>query len=95
MDLGLRVTAGLALGLLLWAGTASAQAKADCDAQGRAKAAQKVEGQVVKVDPALDKLTVRAADGTVHEFQASKDTLRDLKVGDKIEANLRLAPKCP
>ena len=94
MHLGLRVTAGLALALLLWAGTASAQAKADCDAQGRAKAAQKVEGQVVKVDPALDKLTVRAPDGTVHEFQASKDTLRDLKVGDKIEANLRLAPKC-
>lgn len=94
MYFGLRVTAVLVLGLLLWAGTASAQAKAGCDAQGRAKAAQKVEGEVIKVDAALDKLTVRAPDGTVHEFQASKDTLRDLKVGDRIEANLRLAPKC-
>ena len=95
MYLGLRVTAALALGLLLWAGTALAQAKADCDAQGRAKTSQKVEGQVVKVDAALDKLTVRAPDGTVHEFHASKDILRDLKVGDRIEANLRAAPKCP
>jgi hypothetical protein len=31
----------------------------------------------------------------VHEFQVSKDTLRDLKAGDKIEASLRVAPKCP
>jgi hypothetical protein len=31
----------------------------------------------------------------VHEFQASKETLQDFKVGDRIEANLREAPKCP
>jgi hypothetical protein len=94
MYLGLRVTAVLVLGLLVWAGTASAQAKAGCDAQGKMMTAQKVQGEVVKVDAGLDKITVRAPDGTVHEFQASKDTLRDLKAGDRIEANLREAPKC-
>jgi hypothetical protein len=33
--------------------------------------------------------------GATHEFQASKETLQDLKVGDRIDANLREAPKCP
>ena len=56
---------------------------------------QTVEGQVVKVDAAQNKLTVRQADGTVHEFQASAEALQGFKVGDRIEANLREAPKCP
>jgi hypothetical protein len=56
---------------------------------------QKVEGQIVKVDAAQNKLTVRQADGTEHEFQASPETLKTFKVGDRIEANLREAPKCP
>jgi hypothetical protein len=30
----------------------------------------------------------------MHEFQASKETLRDLKVGDHVEARLRELPKC-
>jgi len=90
----LQVTSGLAIGLLLWSGAALAQVKPGCDAQGRMKAPEKVEGQVVKVDPAQGKVTVREADGTVHEFQASAETLKDLKPGDQIGAKLREAPKC-
>jgi hypothetical protein len=90
----LQVTSGLAIGLLLWSGAALAQVKPGCDAQGRMKAAEKIEGQVVKVDPAQGKVTVREADGTVHEFQASAETLKDLKPGDQIGAKLREAPKC-
>jgi hypothetical protein len=89
------VTAGLAVGLMLWTGSALAQGKPNCDAQGRMKTPEKVEGQVLKVDTAQGKVTVREPDGTVHEFQASAETLKDLKVGDKIEARLREAPKCP
>jgi hypothetical protein len=89
------VTAGLALSLMLWTGSALAQGKPSCDAQGRMKTPEKVEGQILKVDNAQGKVTVREADGTVHEFQASGDTLKDLKVGDKLEAKLREAPKCP
>jgi Cu/Ag efflux protein CusF len=88
-------TAGVAVVLMLWAGAASAQGKPACDQQGRVATAQKIEGQVVKVDAAQNKVTVKEADGTVHEFQASKDTLQGLKPGDRIEANLREAPKCP
>ena len=65
-----------------------------CDAQGKVKAAEKVEGQVVKVDAAQGKVTVREPGGTTHEFQASAETLKDLKVGDQIGAKLREAPKC-
>ena len=47
------------------------------------------------MDAAQNKLTVRQADGTVHELQASAEALQGFKVGDRIEANLREAPKCP
>jgi Cu/Ag efflux protein CusF len=65
-----------------------------CAAHEKAKAVapQKVEGQVTKVDAASGKITIQAADGKVHEFQASKETVQSMKVGDRIEANLR--PSC-
>ena len=83
----------LAIGLS--SGIALGQAKAPCDQQGRVTTPQKIAGQVVKIDAAQSKISVRESDGTVHEFQASKETLDGLKVGDRIEANLREAPKCP
>lgn len=89
------VATGLALTLVLGAGSAFGQAKPACDPQGRVMTPQKVEGQVVKVDAAQNKLTVRQADGTVHEFQASAEAIQGFKVGDRIEATLREAPKCP
>ena len=89
------VAAALTITLTLWSGSASGQAKSACDQQGRVMTPQTVEGQVVKVDAAQNKLTVRQADGTVHEFQASAEALQGFKVGDRIEANLREAPKCP
>jgi hypothetical protein len=89
------MAAGLSVTLVLWAGSALGQAKPACDPQGRVVTPQKVEGQVVRVDPAQNRVTVRDMKGTVHEFQASRETLQDLKVGDRIDANLREAPKCP
>ena len=90
-----RLAAGLAVALMLWTGPALGQSKPACDSQGKVKTPEKVEGQVVKVDQAQGKVTVREPGGTVHEFQASAETLKDLKVGDRIEAKLREAPKCP
>jgi len=87
--------AALSVALMLWSGPALAQAKAACNAQGRVMTPQKVEAQVIKLNPAQSKVTVREANGTVHEFQASKEMLADLKMGDRIEANLKEAPKCP
>ena len=77
-------------GVMLWSWTALGEDKSPgC---GKAGAPEKVEGQVVKVDMDQGKLTVRASDGTTHEFQASKHTLQDYKVGDQIKAKLRSAP---
>jgi Cu/Ag efflux protein CusF len=77
---------------MLWSGAALAQVKStDCDPAHYPK---KVEGQVTKIDMNAGKVTVRTADGTVHEFQASKETLQDLKTGDHIAMQLRSAPKC-
>ncbi len=48
-----------------------------------------VSGQVVKIDRGQGKVTIREGNGRIHEFQASADTLKDLKEGDRIEARLR------
>jgi hypothetical protein len=83
-------------GTVLWAGIALGQqtpAKSGCDAM-KAGAPQKVEGQVTSVDANTHKISVKGSDGKVHEFQASPDQIRDFKVGDRIEANLRNAANC-
>jgi len=80
---------------LLGGGIALAQQPSDvCAAHEKAKATapKKVEGRVMKVDAASGKVTVQEADGKVHEFQASPETLKSMKTGDRIEANLR--PSC-
>lgn len=84
---------GMVVAIPLWAGFAAGQSKPSCD-QMKAAAPQKVEGRVTRVDSAAGKVAVAAADGKTHEFQASKETLQDLKVGDKINANLRSLPNC-
>ena len=89
-----RLMAGLAVALMLWTGPALGQSKPACDSQNKVKTPETVEGQVVSVDQAQGKVTVRESNGTTHEFQASKETLQDLKAGDRIEAKLREAPKC-
>lgn len=87
-----RVVVGLVVGVMLWTGTAGAAgAPTACD---KTKTPERLEGQVVKVDMAQGKVTVRGADGTIHELQASKETLQGYKVGDRIEAKLRSAPAC-
>lgn len=84
--------AGVAGGLMMWSGAALSQDKpVDCNKAGRP---ENIEGQVVKVDTDQGKITMRAANGTVHEFQASKETLQDYKVGDSIKAKLRPDPRC-
>ncbi len=51
-----------------------------------------VAGEVIKVDLDRSRVSVRSADGEIHEFEASKETLSELKVGDRIAAKKRAAP---
>jgi Cu/Ag efflux protein CusF len=86
------VSAALLAAVVMWGGMALAQTKQpDC---GQAKTPQTLTGQVTAVDLNQGKVTVRASDGTTHEFQASRETLEGYKVGDRIEAKLRSTPEC-
>ncbi len=77
---------------VLATGLAFAQPKADC--KNRAQTPEKVEGQVMAVDQNSGRVTIRETNGNTHEFQANRETLQDMKPGDKIEAKLREVPKC-
>jgi hypothetical protein len=77
----------LVVPILLWSGTTLAQTTTPPSSMPNTP--QTLEGQVVKIDRGQGRVTIRAADGTMHEFQASADTLKDLKEGDRIEAKLR------
>jgi len=91
MNRWLTLTSGFVAITLLSSGLAfGQQPKADC----KAGTPEKVEGQVVRVDKKTDRVTVRDSTGATHEFQTNKETTKDLKAGDKIEARLRQAPNC-
>ena len=49
----------------------------------------KIEGHVTKVDRSSGMVTLRGTDGRVHEFRGNDETLKDLKVGDRLELTLR------
>jgi hypothetical protein len=81
------LSAAFVAAALLWGGAAAGQTQ-QAPAPGKARP-DRIEGQVIKLDPGKGKVTIRTNDGTTHEFQASPETMQDLKVGDRIEANLR------
>jgi len=92
MDKWTRLSVGFAASIILLSGTALGQDKPDgCEKAGTP---EKVEGQVVKIDPDQGNVTVRGPKGETYEFHASKETLQGYKVGDRIEAKLRSAPNC-
>jgi hypothetical protein len=76
---------------VLWSGAAAAQAPTECPKPG---APETVAGEVIRVDMNESRITLRASDGTLHEFNASRDTLKDVKVGDRLEAKLRRPAGC-
>ena len=51
-----------------------------------------IAGLVTKVDHVRGLITVRSSDLEIHQFKASAETLKDMKVGDRIEAKRRRTP---
>ena len=88
------ISASVLAVVVLLGGSALAQQSAPPKVNCHANPRQKVEGQVVKIDAATNVITVKEGDGSVHEFKASKETLQDLKAGDRIDARLRPAENC-
>jgi NADH dehydrogenase FAD-containing subunit len=60
-------------------------------AAATAQASEVVAGTVTHIDHERSRVTVQSSDGTSYEFEASAETLKDLKVGDRIEAKRRPA----
>lgn len=94
MNMRTRFGVALAAPVLLWTGVALGQAGPTTKPSGTPPVHQgstphTVEGRVVKIDLKQSKVTIQSTDGSMHEFQASTETLQDLKVGDRIEARLR------
>jgi hypothetical protein len=71
--------------------------KPDCpqpSASPRAQAApQKIEGVITQVDRKTNMVTLRMPDGTTQQFTGDEETIADLEVGDRIEAQKR-TPDC-
>ena len=59
-----------------------------------AAASGRVEGEVVKVDIANGKVTIREPDGRSREYLASQETLRDIKEGDRVQFALTQPRSC-
>lgn len=91
MKNGMLLMAAVAGGLMAPGGVAFGQDKSDCPKAG---APAMVEGQVTQVNAEQGRLTLRAADGALHEFQASKTTIEGYKAGDPIKARLRKPAHC-
>jgi hypothetical protein len=58
-------------------------------ARAAEQASSIIDGVVTEIDHDRSRVTVLSSDGKPHEFEASAETLRDLKVGDRIEAKRR------
>lgn len=95
----LTLLAALAAAVMLIIGPAFAQGtKAECQPSAsaggsagpaKAKAPEKIEGEVTKVDRKNGMLTVKRPDGSTQEFRGSTETVKEYKRGDKIELTLR------
>ena len=70
----------------------SAAAKGSAERSPKAKAPEKIEGEVTKVDSKNGMITVKRPDGTTHDFKGDAETLREYKKGDTIELTLRSEP---
>ncbi|MGB7816942.1 MAG: hypothetical protein WBL28_11405 [Methylotenera sp.] len=87
MNILKRLIATVTIGLTMVSGVVMAEdAAVSCAKEGTP---EQLEGKVVKVDIDQEKITLRDTSGTVHEFNASKETLQEYKAGDTIKAKLR------
>lgn len=91
-----------ALGLGLAAAPVPAQDRpADCPQPSaspgtavRPAAPERIEGEVVRTDHETNMVTIRTADGSTLEFRGHPDTVRGLRVGERVTLNRRAAAAC-
>jgi|SRR5215510_10372752 len=75
--------------------------KANCPSQPSASpgpnapaaAPQKIEGTVTDIDGKNNMVSVRESNGQVHQFRGNPETIKNLKVGNKLELSKRATPE--
>jgi len=55
----------------------------------RAAAPEKIEGTVTDIDGKTNMVTLRSESGQQMQFRGNPETIKDLKVGDRLELNKR------
>jgi hypothetical protein len=95
----LTIGAALLAALVMFAGAAFSQTQVPDPSKtqptnkvctgARADAPKKLEGKIVKIDHERGSLTVRTHDGKLQDFEGSRETVREYKLGDELEATLR------
>ena len=95
----LAISAALLAAVVMFAGAAFSQTQVPDASKtqptnevctgARADAPKKLEGKVVKIDHERGTLTVRTHDGKMQDFEGSRETVREYKLGDELEATLR------
>ena len=79
------VLAAMALAIALGQGLVAAPRAATAEEH----ASEVIDGVVTKIDLDRHLVTMRSSDQELHEFEASAETLKELKVGDRIQAKRR------
>ena len=92
--MGLSLVAALAVAIIGGQGLATAQTKSDTPpaSVSGAGAPEKIEGTVTAVDAGTGTVTLKGSDGQTHSFRGDAETLKDLKVGDRVTLNKRGQP---
>ncbi len=95
----LTIVAALVAAIVMFAGAAFSQTQVPDAAKtqptnkvctgARADAPKKLEGKIVKIDHERGTLTVRTHDGKMQDFEGSRETVAEYKLGDELEATLR------
>ncbi|HUF91040.1 MAG TPA: hypothetical protein VMR23_01605 [Candidatus Limnocylindria bacterium] len=95
----LTIVAALLAAVVMFAGAAFSQTQVPDSATtqptnkmctgARADAPKKLEGKIVKIDHERGTLTVRTHDGKMQDFEGSRETVAEYKLGDELEATLR------
>jgi hypothetical protein len=71
------------------AGAALAQDKSQSEPAASPGAPAQLFGQVTSIEVQTNLVTLRSDDGSVHQFRGNPDTIKNLKVGDRIELTRR------
>ncbi len=104
MNIPTRLAATLVAALTLSGTAALAQQKAPADCppppsaspgtEPGAAAPVRITGEVVDIDRANNRITLRADDGRTYQFQTNQQTLQNVNKGDRLEARVNRPPGC-